>query len=92
MLLQVTLKIFHNQRMGELCLMSCIFGENADIFFPKLNESIHLISFSEIAIRFLKEIGYEPHICKDENEARDYFELNLNNKMALPIYEKRYNR
>lgn len=30
---------------GELCLMSCIFGENRDVFFPKLNESLHLISF-----------------------------------------------
>ncbi len=29
---------------GELCLMSCIFGENRDIFFPKLDENLHLIS------------------------------------------------
>ena len=29
---------------GELCLMSCIFGENRDIFFPKLSENSHLIS------------------------------------------------
>ena len=27
---------------GELCLMSCIFGENRDIFFPKLSEELHL--------------------------------------------------
>ncbi len=73
---------------GELCLMSCIFGENADIFFPKLNESIHLISFSEIAVRFLREIGYEPHICKDENEARNYFDLNLNNKKWPCLFMK----
>ena len=30
---------------GELCLMSCIFGENRDIFFPKLSEELHLITF-----------------------------------------------
>ena len=36
---------------GELCLMSCIFGENRDIFFPKLTESLHLISFADIAIK-----------------------------------------
>ena len=30
---------------GELCLMSCIFGDNRDIFFPKLSENLHLISF-----------------------------------------------
>ena len=55
---------------GELCLMSCIFGENKDIFFPKLNESLHLISFSDIAIRYLKQLGYEPYFCETEEEAR----------------------
>jgi UDP-N-acetylglucosamine 4,6-dehydratase len=55
---------------GELCLMSCIFGENRDIFFPKLNENLHLITFADIAVKYLKEIGYEPHICSSEEEAR----------------------
>lgn len=56
---------------GELCLMSTIFGENRDIFFPKLSESLHLITFSEIAERYLKEIGYKPYLCKTEEEARE---------------------
>lgn len=56
---------------GELCLMSTIFGENRDIFFPKLSESLHLITFSEIAIRYLKAIGYEPYLCQTEDEARE---------------------
>ena len=55
---------------GELCLMSCIFGENRDVFFPKLNEKLHLISFSEIAVKFLEQKGYEAYECKDEEEAR----------------------
>lgn len=55
---------------GELCLMSCIFGDNRDIFFPKLSEELHLISFAEIAIKYLKQIGYEPYICASEEEAR----------------------
>lgn len=55
---------------GELCLMSCIFGENRDIFFPKLSEELHLISFAEIAVKYLKQIGYEPYICTSEDEAR----------------------
>lgn len=55
---------------GELCLMSCIFGETRDIFFPKLSEDLHLITFSEIAVNFLKDLGYEPHICENEEEAR----------------------
>lgn len=55
---------------GELCLMSCIFGENRDIFFPKLSENLHLITFAEIAVKYLAEIGHEPYLCKDEDEAR----------------------
>ena len=56
---------------GELCLMSCIFGENRDIFFPKLSESLHLISFSDIALKYLNSIGYDAHICNSEEEARE---------------------
>lgn len=55
---------------GELCLMSTIFGENRDIFFPKLSEELHLITFSEIALRYLNETGYEPFLCENEEEAR----------------------
>ena len=59
------------QESGELCLMSCIFGENRDIFFPKLSENLHLISFAEIAVKYLEDLGYEPYLCKDEDEARE---------------------
>jgi len=55
---------------GELCLMSTIFGENRDIFFPKLSDKLHLITFAEIAIKYLKMKGYEPYICESEEEAR----------------------
>jgi len=60
---------------GELCLMSCIFGENRDIFFPKLSEALHLMSFSDIAIEYLKSKGYIAHICKTENEARELIKI-----------------
>ncbi len=55
---------------GELCLMSCIFGENRDIFFPKLSEELHLITFAEIAVKYLRQAGYEPYLCASEDEAR----------------------
>lgn len=58
------------QESGELCLMSCIFGENRDIFFPKLSEALHLISFADIAVKYLEQLGYEPHLCDSEEEAR----------------------
>ena len=58
------------QESGELCLMSCIFGENRDIFFPKLSENLHLISFADIAVKYLEDLGYEPFLCESEDEAR----------------------
>ena len=61
------------QESGELCLMSCIYGKNRDIFFPKLNENLHLITFSSIALKFLDSKGYKPFICSTEDEARNYF-------------------
>jgi FlaA1/EpsC-like NDP-sugar epimerase len=59
------------QESGELCLMSCLLGENRDIFFPKLNEQLHLISFTEIAESYLNELGYTPYFCSNEDEARE---------------------
>ncbi|WP_340156700.1 UDP-N-acetylglucosamine 4,6-dehydratase [uncultured Winogradskyella sp.] len=55
---------------GELCLMSCLLGDNRDVFFPKQNENLNLISFADIAINCIKNLGYKPYLCKDENEAR----------------------
>ncbi len=58
------------QESGELCLMSCIFGESRDIFFPKLNEELNLITFENIALKYLKALGYQPYLCTSEEEAR----------------------
>ena len=59
------------QESGELCLMSCLLGENRDIFFPKLSEQLHLTTFSSIAERYISNLGYEPYHCSTEQEARD---------------------
>ena len=65
---------------GELCLMSCIFGGNRDIFFPKLSEELHLITFAEIAVKYLEQRGLEPYLCKTEEEARNFFAENAINQ------------
>ena len=59
------------QESGELCLMSGLLGKNREIFFPKLSEHLHLITFSDIAERYLRQMGYEPYRCASEEEARD---------------------
>lgn len=58
------------QESGLLCIFSCIFGDNRDIYFPKLNDQLHLLTFSEIAESFLKQKNYEPYLCNSEDEAR----------------------
>ena len=62
------------QESGELCLMSALFGENRDIFFPKLTSDFTLTSFTDIAIRYLESLGLEPVICQSEEEARKRIE------------------
>ncbi len=73
------------QESGELCLLSGLLGNNRDIFFPKLSEKLHLITFSEIAVRYLRERGYEPYECESEDEARDRAEELIANKQ-WPCY------
>ena len=73
------------QESGELCLLSGLLGGNRDIFFPKLSEKLHLITFSEVAVRYLRERGYEPYECESEDEARDRAEELIANKQ-WPCY------
>ena len=73
------------QESGELCLLSGLLGDNRDIFFPKLSEKLHLITFSEIAVRYLRERGYEPYECESEDEARDRAKELIANKQ-WPCY------
>ena len=73
------------QESGELCLLSGLLGNNRDIFFPKLSEKLHLITFSEIAVRYLRERGYEPYECESEDEARNRVEELMANKQ-WPCY------
>ncbi len=73
------------QESGELCLLSGLFGNNREIFFPKFNEQLHLITFSDIAKRFLIQHGYEAYECDSEAEARDRSEELINNK-KWPCY------
>ena len=73
------------QESGELCLLSGLLGNNREIFFPKLSDKLHLITFSEIAVRYLRERGYEPYECESEDEARDRAEELIANKQ-WPCY------
>ena len=55
---------------GRLCLFSCLMGDSADVFFPKLSDELKLTSCSDIACEYLRMLGYEPVPCATEDEAR----------------------
>lgn len=57
---------------GQLCLLSCIFGENNNIFFPKMNQNLQLTSFADMAVKYIAMLGYKPYLCKNEDEARAF--------------------
>lgn len=73
------------QESGELCMMSAIFGENLDIFFPHQDGELELTKFSDIAICFLESHGYEPVECASEDEARSSAEA-LIPQGKWPVY------
>lgn len=59
------------EEAGELCLMSTIFGEQNDIFFPKeKGEELKLMNFPGIARAYLNSMGYEAVEVNSEEEAR----------------------
>jgi FlaA1/EpsC-like NDP-sugar epimerase len=70
---------------GELCLLSCLLGNNRDLFFPKLDANLNLITFSQIADRYLRRLGYEPVECASEDEARNRV-AELKEQRKWPVY------
>lgn len=59
------------EEAGRLCLASIALGANREIFFPRLDADADLLSFADIAVRFLEANGYTPEPVASEDEARD---------------------
>jgi FlaA1/EpsC-like NDP-sugar epimerase len=70
---------------GELCLLSCLLGKNRELFFPKLDYDHNLITFSDIAVRYLQRHGFEAVLCESEDEARERVP-ELKPKRQWPVY------
>ena len=58
------------QEAGELCMASCLLGENTDIFFPN-NLQLTPTAFSDIAIRLLESKGYEFRVIQRRRHERE---------------------
>ena len=57
------------EESGQLCMLACLMGKSSDIFFPKLDES-QMMTFSDIAEKFLNELGRAAEKCSSETEAK----------------------
>lgn len=58
------------EESGQICMLSCMLGENRAIFFPKLEEA-QMMTFDAIATNLLHEHGYEIIECISDQEAID---------------------
>ncbi|CAN5126259.1 UDP-N-acetylglucosamine 4,6-dehydratase [soil metagenome] len=70
---------------GQLCLLACVLGRPADIFFPRLDEP-RMLTFSSIADALLRELGYEPDYCSSEDEARAKAGARHPDDTSWPVY------
>ncbi len=76
------------QEGAQLCLFSILQGRDREIYFPKLSPRLHLITFSSMAERYLQSLGYEPHPCDSEEEARSRVdELSAQNKWPCYFFQ-----
>ena len=73
------------QESGELSLMSAIYGNSNEIFFPQEDYEMELTKFTDIANKFLIYKGYEPFECSSEEEARE-LSKDLISKKKWPVY------
>jgi FlaA1/EpsC-like NDP-sugar epimerase len=70
---------------GQLCLLACVLGAPADIFFPQLDEP-RMLTFATIADALLRELGYEPDPCATEDEARAKAAARKPDDTTWPVY------
>lgn len=73
------------EESGQICLLSCILGENRAIFFPKLAEA-QMMTFDAIGTELLKVHGYEVLKCNSDEEAIDKAEDLKNGSNLYPVH------
>ena len=73
------------EESGQICLLSCILGENRAIFFPKLEEA-QMMTFDAIGTALLKEYGYEVLQCASDAEAIEKAEDLKKGSRLYPVH------
>ena len=73
------------EESGQICMLSCMLGENREIFFPRLEEA-QMMTFDKIATAFLKEHGYEVLECDSDEEALEEAVELKNGSHKYPVH------
>ena len=73
------------EESGQICLLSCILGDNRNIFFPKLAEA-QMMSFDAIGTELLKAHGYDVLECGSDEEAIDKAEDLKKGSTLYPVH------
>ena len=73
------------EESGQICLLSCILGDNRAIFFPKLDEA-QMMTFDAIGTELLKAHGYEVMECGSDEEAIDRAEELKKGSNLYPVH------
>lgn len=73
------------EESGQICMLSCMLGNNREIFFPKLEES-QMMTFDSIATNLLQEHGYEVLHCSSDEEAIKEAKNLRNGSTKYPVH------
>ena len=73
------------EESGQICLLSCILGNNREIFFPKLNEA-QMMTFDAIGSELLRAHGYDVLLCDSDEEAIEKAEDLKNGSNMYPVH------
>lgn len=73
------------EESGQICLLSCILGENRDIFFPKLAEA-QMMTFDAIGTELIRAHGYEVRECSSDEEAINMAESLKKGSNVYPVH------
>jgi FlaA1/EpsC-like NDP-sugar epimerase len=73
------------EESGQICLLSCILGENRAIFFPKFDEA-QMMTFDGIGNELLRAHGYEVLRCSSDEEAIEKAEELKEGSRLYPVH------
>ena len=73
------------EESGQICMLSCMLGNNREIFFPKLEES-QMMTFDSIATNLIQEHGYEVLHCVSDEEAIEKAEALKHGSLQYPVH------